>query len=155
MIRILLIFALLPTLGFSQLKSHVIETIPQLQKENPKPVVVFLYADWCRYCKAMENTTLKKKGVVNQLNNNYYFVRFDGEQQEDVTLGGRTYTFKPSGNETGIHELAQALATVDGQVNYPTVVIVNEQFEILYQYAGYMRADEMEKLLKLVTNEDL
>ncbi len=155
MIRILILLFIAPSLSLGQLKSYDIETIPQLQKESPRPVVIFLYADWCKYCKAMENSTFKKEGIISLINNDFYFVRFDGEQQEDVTLGGRTYSFKPSGNETGIHELAETLATIDGQVNYPTLVIANEQFEILYQYAGFMRYKELEKLLKLISNDEL
>lgn len=156
MIRLLLLITLLPSLSFGQtLKSYNIEALPELQKKEPRPVVVFLYADWCRYCKAMENTTFKKKDVIEQLNNDYYFIRFDGEQRESVTLGGKTYHFKPSGNETGIHELANTLGTIKGQVNYPTLVVLNVSNDILYQYAGYMKAKEVEELLSIVIDKGL
>jgi len=152
---LLLLFSLQSIVGFSQLKSYDIESIPELQKNEPRPVVVFLYADWCRYCKAMENTTFKKQDIIEKLNADFYFVRFDGEQRESVTLVEKIYNFKPSGNETGMHELAMALGTIDGQVNYPTLVVVNERFDILYQYAGYMKFRELEKLLSIVAEQDL
>ncbi|MEP2772780.1 MAG: thioredoxin fold domain-containing protein [Fulvivirga sp.] len=152
---LLLLFSLQSIVGFSQLKSYDIESIPELQKNEPRPVVVFLYADWCRYCKAMENTTFKKQDIVEKLNNDFYFVRFDGEQRESVTLGEKIYNFKPSGNETGMHELAMALGTIEGQVNYPTLVVVNERFDILYQYAGYMKTQEVETLLSIVIEKGL
>ena len=152
---LLLLYSLQSIVGFSQLKSYDIESIPELQKNEPRPVVVFLYADWCRYCKAMENTTFKKQDIVEKLNNDFYFVRFDGEQRESVTLGEKIYNFKPSGNETGMHELAMALGTIEGQVNYPTLVVVNERFDILYQYAGYMKTQEVETLLSIVIEKGL
>lgn len=38
-------------------------------KQQNKFVMLDFYADWCTYCKSMENTTFKSQKVINALNN--------------------------------------------------------------------------------------
>jgi hypothetical protein len=66
----------------------------------------------------MENSTLKKP-VIKELNENFYFISFDAETKQDITFNNHTFRFKPTGTNTGIHELATALATIDDQVFIP------------------------------------
>lgn len=150
MIRLLLIYILISTSSYAQLHVYDVSEIAELQMVEKRPMVVFLYTDWCRYCKAMEHTTLKNDEVTNKLNKEFYFIKFNGESKEAINLNGVSYNFLPTGNGTGIHQLAQALGTVDGQVNYPTLVLLNTDFEIVYQYAGYMKSTEFIKSLSLV-----
>ncbi len=38
-------------------------------KQQNRPVMLDYYADWCTYCKSMENTTFKSAKVITSLNN--------------------------------------------------------------------------------------
>ncbi|MCW8932920.1 MAG: protein-disulfide reductase DsbD [Gammaproteobacteria bacterium] len=40
-----------------------------LAKEQNRPVMLDYYADWCTYCKSMENTTFKSTKVISSLKN--------------------------------------------------------------------------------------
>jgi len=40
-----------------------------LAKEQKRPVMLDFYADWCTYCKDMENTTFKSPNVLSSLDN--------------------------------------------------------------------------------------
>ena len=33
-------------------------------RSNPKPMLLFLYTDWCKYCKIQQNTTFKNKDCL-------------------------------------------------------------------------------------------
>ena len=72
--------------GFAQLKAYSFEEAEQLSLENPKPIVVFVHTNWCKYCKMMENTTFKNKELINELNANFYFVLFDAESKTYILL---------------------------------------------------------------------
>ena len=134
--------------GYSQSLGLKFEELEIEQQNNSRPTVVFIHAEWCKYCEKMQNTTFQNPKVRKLLENNFYFVSFDGEHKTDVTFLGRTFRFKPSGNKTGIHELAEQLATKDGRVNYPSLVFLNEKYEILYVQNEFVSSKQLLKLLE-------
>lgn len=126
------------------------EKLEVLQKKDPKPVVVFLHAPWCNFCENMKQTTFKNEEVKKLLTKEFYFLSFDGESKEDVTFLGKTFKYKPNGANTGVHELAEQLATKNGTVSYPTLVFLNKKYEILHQNDGFLTAKQMKKVLNKV-----
>jgi len=133
---------------WAQLKSYSFEEIDTLKEE--KNIVVFLRAEWCKYCKVMENTTFRNEKVITELNNNFYFISFDGEQKEAVTFQKHIFKFKSTGKKTGVHELAEALGTFKGKISYPTVVILNTKKEIIFQHPYLLKPQELLKILHKV-----
>ena len=105
--------------GFAQLKNYTFEEAEKLSKENPKPFVIFIHTSWCKYCKMMENSTFKNNDIITILNDNFYFIPFDSESKQEITFNNHTFKFQPHGTNTGIHELATALATMNSLVVYP------------------------------------
>ena len=96
----------------------------------------------------MENTTLRDPRVVAVLNQYYYFVTLDAEGKEDIRLREHTFSFKPSGNRQGIHELAEQLGTVNGTVAYPTLCFLNSDYEIVFQYNRFINAADLVNVLE-------
>ena len=137
-------------MAFSQKKSHPLELVEQLQKTEKKNVVVFLHTDWCNYCKAMENATFQNKEVKKLLDQNFYFSELNGEEKQDITFAGAVFKYKPTGVKTGFHELAASLGTIDGQVSYPSLVILSPNNEIIFQYNGFMSAKEIIEVLNKI-----
>ncbi|SDM60635.1 Thioredoxin-related protein [Catalinimonas alkaloidigena] len=129
----------LERLAFAQLDSAM---------QQPRPVVVLVTTSWCRYCALMRQTTLRDPEVIWQLNQRFYFVELDAEQREPVHFKGTTYAFRPTGQDTGLHDLAATLAEVDGTVTYPTVVMLNPQYEIVFQHPGALTAAELLRVLR-------
>ena len=136
--------------SFAQLKTSSFEEVQVLSKEKPKPIVVFVHTSWCKYCKMMENTTFKNKELINELNTNFYFVLFDAESKNDITFNKHTFIFKPTGQNTGIHELATALATVENQVVYPTLTILDPNYSILFQKQSYLKSKDLLSILEKI-----
>lgn len=129
------------------------EEVDRLQQVDARPLVVFIGTDWCRYCKKMTHTTFQASAVVDLLAEQYYFVVLDAEEKRSIRFRGHDFHFKPTGSHTGIHELAEALATVDGRVAYPSTCILNEQYEIIFQCQQFLSAREMETVLRAVLLE--
>lgn len=129
--------------GFSQLKTYTFEEAEKLAKENPKPFVVFIHTSWCKYCKMMENTTFKNTEIISLLNTHFYFISLDAETKDDIHFNNHTFKFIPNGSNTGIHELATALATIDSQVVYPTLTILQSDFSIVFQKHSFINAKEL------------
>jgi hypothetical protein len=91
----------------------------------------------------MEHTTFQAAAVIDLLEQYYYFISFNAEEKRSIRFNGYDFHFQPTGTNTGIHELAEALASIDGQVSYPTVCILNEQYEIVFQYTGFIGEQEL------------
>lgn len=134
--------------GFAQLKTYTFSEAEKLEQQNPKPIFVFIHTSWCKYCKMMENSTFKNPEVVQLLNDNFYFVSLDAEQKSPILFKNNTFRFQPKGQNTGVHELAEELGTVDGAMTYPTFSILDKNNTILLQISDYTDAKTMIGLLK-------
>ena len=145
---ILLIFFWAIPSGFAQLKTYTFEEAEKLSKENPKPYVIFIHTSWCNYCKMMENSTFKNSEIISILNTGFYFIPLDAESKNDIHFNNHTFQFIPKGQNTGIHELATALATINSQVVYPTVTLLQTDFSIIYQKHSYLNNKELLVVLR-------
>jgi thioredoxin-related protein len=134
--------------GFAQLKTYSFEEVEKLSREKPKPIVVFIHTSWCKYCKMMEHATFKNQDIITLLNDNFYFISLDAESKNNITFNGHTFKFKPTGQNTGIHELATALATIDGEVVYPTITILDAEFSIVFQKHSFLNAKGLIPILE-------
>ncbi|WP_269240966.1 thioredoxin family protein [Flavobacterium limnophilum] len=134
--------------GFAQLKTYSFEEAEKLSKENPKPFVVFIHTSWCKYCKMMENSTFKNPEIIQLSNTDFYFISLDAETKTTIHFNNHAFRFKPNGQNTGIHELATVLATIDSQVVYPTVTILQTDFSIVFQKGSFFNAKELLLILK-------
>lgn len=100
----------------------------------------------------MNNTTFKDPEVVKYINENYYAIKFDAESNEKITFKGQTFqnpNFDPSrvGGRNGTHELTMAIAPVNGRVAYPTIVYMDEKFDILSPVQGMQQPAQIMPIL--------
>jgi thioredoxin-related protein len=135
------------------LKVYTFSEIDSLSQQKPKPIAVFIYTDWCKICYGMKKTTFKNKKVIQLLNDHFYFITLNGEEKKDLTFLGKTFVYKPTGTNTGIHELAHELAAIQKRISYPTTTFLNSKFVIQLQINGLYSAKKMEKILSKLSKE--
>ena len=133
--------------GFAQLHSVSFEEIDSLQRIEKKKTIVFIQTDWCSFCHAMKNTTFKNEEIIKELNTAFYFVNFNAEEKRTVVFNKTTFQFKPTGNNFGTHELAIALGTVNKQLHFPVLCVLNSENEIVFQHSGYLKPKELKLIL--------
>ncbi|WP_395058808.1 thioredoxin family protein [Flavobacterium sp.] len=146
----LVIFILAIPKGFSQLNLSKFEEIDSLQKVEKRKVIVFIHTNWCKYCTAMQSKTFKNQLVQNEINERFYFISFDAEEKEKIIFNKNTFVFKPNGNNSGIHELAIELGTINKQINYPILCVLNDKNEIVFQHNSYLNSKQLIKILKTI-----
>jgi len=123
------------------------EEIEKLHQQKPKPILIFLYTDWCKICFGMKKTTFKNKEVIRLLNEKFYLIYLNGEEKRDITFLGKTFKYKPSGKNTGLHELANQLGSVRNILVYPTTTILNYNLDIDAQLTGFYSSKKMKRIL--------
>lgn len=143
----LIFFWAIPS-GFAQLKTYSFEEVEKLSQENPKPIVIFIHTSWCKYCKMMEHSTFKNPEIITVLNDDFYFISLDAENKKEIVFNNHAFKFIPKGQNTGIHELATTLATIDGELVYPTITILAPDFSILFQKHSFLNAKGLIPILE-------
>ena len=113
-----------------------------------KLALAFFHADWCTICEGMRRTTLNEPRVAEMLNAQFLFLPFDAEQRESFDFAGQTFRYRPNGSTAGMHEWAMELATVDGQIQFPTLTAFNAQHEIVFQHQGLLAPEALVVVLE-------
>jgi len=119
------------------------EQAVELQAKAPKKIIIDVYTDWCGWCKKMDKYTYTNDSVIKHINANYYLVKLNAEQKEDIKFRDKTFSFKP---EYKSHELAVSL--LNGQMSYPTTVFLDEDINILTVVPGYLTPKDLNPILK-------
>ena len=155
-IFIALTFILTTTLVSAQEINWVsLEKAVELQKKNPKKIIMDVYTSWCGPCKMLDRNTFQNKDVAAYINKNYYAVKFDAEGKDQITFQGKTYSnpgYKPenANRRNTQHELAGAF----GVRSYPTILFLDETDNLIAPIIGYKTPQQLELYLKMFKSNE-
>lgn len=119
------------------------EELEEKYRVEPKPMLLFLHTDWCKYCRIQENTTFKDKEIIEIMNKEVYAVKFDAESKEDFVFFGREYSYS---EEDGFHSLATYLGG-EKKLSFPTTVILDKMMDPIYRRSSVINKEEMKRIL--------
>lgn len=128
-----------------KLTIYTFEEVEKLHQQHPKPLLVFVYTDWCKICFGMKNTTFQNKQIVEILNANFYVVFLNAETKKEITFFGKSF----KNTTSGIHDLTIILASKKKQIVYPTTVILNKDLSIELQFQGFLKSTKLKSILDL------
>jgi thioredoxin-related protein len=131
-------------------KWYTLPEAEKLIKENPRPVFIDTYTDWCGWCKKLDKETFTNSVIAEILNTEFYPVKFNAEGTESVTFQGKTFINDGKSGKT--HQLAISL--LKGNLGYPTVVFLDEKGQLLTPVAGFRAPKEMEVLLSYFVDKE-
>lgn len=129
----------------AKVKWYTWEEAVEASKTEKRKIFVDVYTDWCGWCKEMDRTTFSHPDIAKLLNNDFYAVKLNAEQKENIIFSGHTFKFVSQGRR-GYHELAYEL--LNGRMSYPTVVVLDENFARILIAPGYQKADAFENVLE-------
>jgi thioredoxin-related protein len=109
-----------------------------------------VYTDWCGPCKLMDKLTFHDEEVAHYVNENFIPVKFNAESKESVVFKGKTYQWIPNGR-SGVQSLAYF--TLGGQLQYPSIALVNNKGETITVISGFIQAENFLKVIKDVKSQ--
>ena len=131
-----------------EFKWYTFEDAMKLNQKNPKKIFIDIYTDWCGWCVKMDNTTFSDSTIRLYMATNFYPVKLNAERKDTVVYSGNKFINPSPEKPRSTHQLAVSL--LQGQMSYPSYVILNEKFEILNIIKGYKVAKEMEMILHYI-----
>ncbi len=138
-----------------EIKWVTLEKAVELQKKDPKKIMMDVYTSWCGPCKLLDKRTFHNKDVIKYVNENYYAVKFNAEGNEKVNYKGKVYAnpnYNPSlaNRRNSAHELSRYL-----QVQaYPTIVFLDEKGDVIAPIKGFQTPPQLELYLKMFHQDD-
>lgn len=114
-------------------------------KKKPKKIIVDVYTDWCGWCKKMDKDTYDNPEIIKYINENYYAVKFNAENNGEVKFKDRVYKMPNTGGRA-THEFTAVI--MQGGGGYPTTCFFDNDLSILQSVSGYLDAKTMNMVLK-------
>lgn len=149
----LIVLLMVPYCVFSQIQATAFSDLERLRKEQPKPVIIHLYTDWCTVCKMELFELSKDKNLVEALGKDFYFIAFEAEKtKETIRFQGREFRYIANG-KSGIHELALVLSGNKSQPVYPLWVFLDKDLNLLDYHEGFLSAIGLSQKLKDISAE--
>jgi thioredoxin-related protein len=143
----LFITSMKPVPAVETVKWMSFEEALQKSKIEKRKIFIDVYTSWCGWCKVMDKNTFSEAHVAKILNEEFYPVKFNAEQRENVEFNGTTFKYVASGN-SGYHELAAAL--LNNKLSYPTVVFLDEEFRMIQPLSGYQEPKDFHPIIQFI-----
>jgi thioredoxin-related protein len=106
----------------------------QQAKAQHKKIFIDVYTEGCMPCKNMEQTTFSNADIVQYVNQNYVAVKLDAKYRKDLSYNNQTYKYTCEYG-TCFHQLVAEL--LDGQLNFPSVVFLDENLNLIQAISNY------------------
>jgi thioredoxin-related protein len=143
---IVAIILFMSSLAHAQDKAKInwmtIEEAFNANKKEPRKILIDVYTDWCGWCKVMDKNTFSHDVVAGYVNKKYYAVKLNAERAGDVTLGDKKYDNR---------QLAALL--LQNRMSYPTVVYLNEKFDMIQPIPGYQDAKAFHQVITFLGDD--
>jgi uncharacterized protein YyaL (SSP411 family) len=121
-----------------------LEQAMEKNKTEKRKIYVDVYTDWCGWCKKMDSTSFVNPAVAKYLNEHYWPVKFNAEQQQDITFNNKVYHFRRNGAR-GVHELA--IEWLNNRLSFPSSVFLDENQHTIQALSTYLDATKLEAII--------
>lgn len=123
------------------------DTLNKNLPKGDKIYLVFLYTDWCKWCKRFEKEVLDNSVVSNRINEFYYPVKINAESKTTIYLNNQSFEYDPIAKVNLI-----TTALLDSDISYPSTVILDKNYEIIQKIQGYIKLEEFIKIISSINN---
>lgn len=137
----------LATAQEAAVKWYTLEEAVALCEKEPKKIFIDVMTSWCGWCKKMDREVFAQDFIAESLNEHFYAVKLDAQQKEDIEFNGKTFKYRMY-NQKGFNEFAVEL--LRGRMGFPSLVFLDEDFQIIQALEGYQQSDRLSLILEYI-----
>lgn len=126
------------------IKWKTFDEMLEAQEQKPKKVLIDIYNNYSIAATMMRTKTFNDPIIANYLNQNYYCTTVEARGNQEFTI--KDIPYKNSGESHGYHEFA--IAVLQGQMNFPAFIILDEEFNLLDRIQYYVTPEMLEPIVK-------
>jgi len=113
----------------------------KLARSQKKPVVMFFYADWCRYCKLMDSTTYSDVSIVKKLKDSFVSIRVDTTSENGI--------IRMDNRDVPVSDMLMRF----GVTGMPTTLFFDRNGDLVTGIPGYIEKEVFTPLLGYLQDE--
>jgi thioredoxin-related protein len=113
----------------------------RMSKKLRKMIVIDLSTRWTGWGQ-MHKRNFNSKRIIRYMNEAFYAVKMDAETADTIVFNQLQYTRRPG---SPYHTLAESL--LEGQMEFPSIVFMDERLNVLMVVPGSMDARRLEVAL--------
>ncbi len=117
-----------PVSAADQIKWYSYEEGTALGMSENKKLFISFYADWCNFCKTMDQQTFQDASIISYLNSHFISVKVDVEREKSVT---KKYNINP----------------------LPDSWFLSEKGDVIGNKPGYLSAEDLMPILQFIKTE--
>ncbi|MEX2641404.1 MAG: thioredoxin fold domain-containing protein [Balneolales bacterium] len=119
---------------------YTLEEAQEKTSDDNKKIMVFVYTEWCGYCRRMDREVYSDEEVMQIFSDYYYPVRLNAESDKQVRFNGQSFSES---------ELARAF----GVTSYPTAVFLDGEGDPFGSQPGFIEKDMFQDILVFVGSD--
>lgn len=123
------------TIEFSEIEYYL--------KCETKPLLVYFYTDWCGICQIQSKQIEKDEELIELIDSQAYFVKFNAESTEEFELKGEFFQKSSS----TYHDILFAIFDNAHPIHFPAWVVLSSDLEVIFQYFGLLSVEELKSIL--------
>ncbi|MDR6564866.1 MULTISPECIES: DUF255 domain-containing protein [unclassified Arcicella] len=132
--------SLVPKANKAKINWMTLEQAYAATQKEPRKILIDVYTGWCGWCKVMDQKTFTDEKVAEFVNQKYYAVKLDAEMKDTIRIGKQQYIWENGYNQAGV-------ALLQGKMSFPTIVYLDEQFNMIQPVAGYQEAQQFHQIV--------
>jgi thiol-disulfide isomerase/thioredoxin len=112
-------------------------------KCETKPLLVYFYTDWCGICQIQTMQIEKDKELIELLETQVFFVKFNADSTEEFELKGEIFRKSPQ----SYHDVLLAIFDNSQEIHFPAWVVLSSDLQVIFQYFGLLSVEELKSII--------